>query len=84
MVGSQQFADLGHHSFDLPKTEAPNVNIQIPLPGASVEEVESTLTKPIEEAVKIRILGLHLMNVVGPDVLSAAVEALREQMKAEP
>ncbi len=35
----------------------------------------------IEDAVKVRILGLHLMNVVGPDVLSAAVESLRAQMK---
>ena len=35
----------------MPKTEAPNVNVQIPLPGASVEEVESTLTKPVEEVV---------------------------------
>jgi hypothetical protein len=37
--------------------------------------------EPIEDAVKVRILGLHLMNVVGPDVLSEAVEALREEMK---
>jgi HAE1 family hydrophobic/amphiphilic exporter-1 len=35
----------------MPKTEAPNVNVQIPLPGASVEEVESTITKPVEEVV---------------------------------
>ena len=49
-----------------------------------LEAVRLLNNEPIEEAVKIRILGLHLMNVVGPDVLSAAVEALREQMKAEP
>ena len=36
----------------------------------------------IDGAIKVRILGLHLMNVVGPDVLTAAVEALRNQMKA--
>jgi len=36
----------------------------------------------IDDAIKVRILGLHLMNVVGPDVLTAAVEALRSQMKA--
>jgi len=35
----------------MPKTEAPNVNVQIPLPGASVEEVETSLTKPVEEVV---------------------------------
>jgi hypothetical protein len=36
----------------------------------------------IDDAIKVRILGLHLMNVVGPDVLTAAVETLRNQMKA--
>ena len=35
----------------MPKTEPPNVNIQIPLPGASAEEVESSITKPVEEVV---------------------------------
>ena len=35
----------------------------------------------IEQAIKVRILGLQLMNVVGPDVLTAAVEALRGEMK---
>src|SRR3989454_3729464 len=35
----------------MPKTEPPNVNIQIPLPGASAEEVESSITKPVEENV---------------------------------
>ena len=37
--------------------------------------------EPIEPAVKVRILGLLLMNVVGPDVLTAALDALREQLK---
>src|SRR6267142_2826596 len=35
----------------MPKTGPPNVNIQIPLPGASAEEVESSITKPVEEVV---------------------------------
>ena len=47
-----------------------------------LEAVKLLNNEKIEDAVKVRILGLHLMNVVGPDVLSAAVEALREQMKA--
>jgi hypothetical protein len=34
----------------------------------------------IDPAIKVRILGLHLMNVVGPGVLEAAVEALRKEM----
>ena len=35
----------------------------------------------IGESIKVRILGLHLMNVVGPDVLAAAVASLRDEMK---
>src|SRR5947207_7185155 len=35
----------------MPKTDAPNVNVQISLPGASVEEVETTLSKPVEESL---------------------------------
>ena len=35
----------------------------------------------IVPAIKVRILGLHLMNVVGPNVLTAAVESLRDEMK---
>lgn len=45
--------------------------------------VELLNKEQIEGAVKVRILGLHLMNVVGPDVLTAAVEALRNEMKAD-
>ena len=36
----------------------------------------------IDPAIKVRVLGLNLMNVVGPNVLIAAVDSLREQMKA--
>ena len=35
----------------MPRTEQPNVNVRVGLPGASAEEVESTLTLPIETAV---------------------------------
>ena len=35
----------------MPKTDQPNVNVQVSLPGASAEEVESTLTKAVEESV---------------------------------
>jgi len=36
----------------------------------------------IDPAIKVRILGLQLMNVVGPNVLLAAVDALHDQMQA--
>jgi hydrophobic/amphiphilic exporter-1 (mainly G- bacteria), HAE1 family len=35
----------------MPKTEAPTVGVRVNLPGASPEEAETTLTKPLEEAV---------------------------------
>jgi len=48
-IGVFSYKDLG---VDLmPKTDLPNVNVSVSLPGASAEEVESQLTKPIEEAV---------------------------------
>ncbi len=37
----------------------------------------------IDPSIKVRILGLHLMNVVGPNVLKAAVESLRKQIASE-
>ena len=37
----------------------------------------------IDPAIKVRILGLQLMNVVGPNVLTAAVDSLRDQMASE-
>jgi hypothetical protein len=37
----------------------------------------------IDPEINVRILGLHLMNVVGPAVLGAAVDSLRKQMSEE-
>jgi hypothetical protein len=36
----------------------------------------------VEDAIKVRILGLQLLNVVGPAVLTASVEALRDELQA--
>jgi hypothetical protein len=47
-----------------------------------IHAVELLNNEQVDEAIKVRILGLHLMNVVGPDVLTAAVDALRDEMKA--
>jgi hypothetical protein len=46
--------------------------------------VELLTNEQIDPAIKVRILGLHLMNVVGPDVLTAAVEALRKDLASAP
>ena len=35
----------------MPKTDPPVVNVSVSLPGASAEEIETQITKPIEEAV---------------------------------
>src|SRR5215212_1177380 len=49
VLGLFSYRDLG---LDLmPKTDFPNVTITIRLPGASAEEVETLITKPVEEAV---------------------------------
>jgi HAE1 family hydrophobic/amphiphilic exporter-1 len=49
VVGWFSYRQLG---LDLmPKTDIPVVNVSVQLPGASAEEVETTLTKPLEEAV---------------------------------
>ncbi len=49
VLGAFSYKDLG---LDLmPKTDQPVVNVQVQLPGASAEEVETQITKRIEEAV---------------------------------
>jgi HAE1 family hydrophobic/amphiphilic exporter-1 len=49
VVGWFSYRQLG---LDLmPKTDVPIVNVQVQLPGASAEEIETELTRPLEEAV---------------------------------
>ena len=49
VLGAFSYKDLG---LDLmPKTDVPVVNIFVNLPGASAEEIETQITKRIEEAV---------------------------------
>jgi len=49
VLGAVSYEELG---LDLmPKTDAPVVSVQVNLPGASAEEIETQLTKRIEEAV---------------------------------
>ena len=49
VLGAASYESLG---LDLmPKTDAPVVSVQANLPGASAEEIETTITKRIEEAV---------------------------------
>ena len=49
VLGWFSYRDLG---LDLmPRTDNPTVNVRTSLPGASAEEIETTVTKPIEAAV---------------------------------
>src|SRR4051812_12026387 len=49
VLGAFSYRDLG---LDLmPKTDTPVVTVSVGLPGASAEEVETQITKRIEEAV---------------------------------
>jgi hypothetical protein len=45
----------------------------------AVELLTADLT--LKDAIKVRILGLHLLNVVGPAVPIAAVDGLRDELK---
>jgi hypothetical protein len=58
------------------------------VPDGELKELMSDIRTlaggPMDNAIKARILGLHLMKVVGPVVLTAAVEALRDELKAGP
>jgi HAE1 family hydrophobic/amphiphilic exporter-1 len=49
VLGAFSYEGLG---LDLmPKTDQPNVNVRVQLPGASAEEIETQITKRVEEAV---------------------------------
>ena len=49
VLGWFSYRDLG---LDLmPRTDSPTVNVRASLPGASAEEVETSITKPLEAAV---------------------------------
>jgi HAE1 family hydrophobic/amphiphilic exporter-1 len=49
VLGWFSYRELG---LDLmPRTDSPTVNVRASLPGASAEEIETTITKPIEAAV---------------------------------
>ena len=49
VLGWVSYRDLG---LDLmPRTDSPTVNVRASLPGASAEEIETTITKPIEASV---------------------------------
>jgi hypothetical protein len=46
------------------------------------DELKLLDLEPMDDAIKVRVLGLALLNVVGPGVLTAAVGGLRDRMQA--
>jgi HAE1 family hydrophobic/amphiphilic exporter-1 len=67
VVGLDSYRKLGVDYF--PKVEFPYVNITTVLPGASPEEVESQITKPLEEVVNT-ISGIDELNSTSAEGLS--------------
>ncbi|MBI4891955.1 MAG: efflux RND transporter permease subunit [Acidobacteria bacterium] len=67
VIGLDSYRKLGVDYF--PKIEFPYVNITTVLPGASPEEVESQVTKQIEEAVNT-ISGIDELNSTSAEGLS--------------
>jgi HAE1 family hydrophobic/amphiphilic exporter-1 len=67
VVGFNSYRQLGVDYF--PKVEFPFVTITTVLPGASPEEVESQVTKPLEEAVNT-IAGIDELNSTSAEGIS--------------
>ena len=67
VVGLASYRSLGVDYF--PKVEFPYVNISTVLAGASPEEVESQVTKPLEEAVNT-ISGIDELNSTSAEGIS--------------
>ena len=64
VVGSASYFRLGVDRF--PTVELPTVSVRTELPGASVEETETTVTQKIEEAVNT-VQGItELRSITGP------------------
>ena len=48
------------------------------------EAVKLLAAQMLDSGIKVRILGLHLIGVIGAEVLEAAVETLRPDLKSAP
>ncbi len=67
VLGAFSYNSLGVDLF--PKVEFPNVTVTTALPGASPEEIESTITKKVEEAVNT-ISGIDELRSVSAEGVS--------------
>lgn len=70
VLGLVSYNELGVDLF--PKVDFPVISISAALPGASVEEMESTVTKPIEEAINT-ISGIDELRSITREGLSTVV-----------
>jgi hypothetical protein len=48
------------------------------------DDLKALGPEPMDDAIKVRVLGLALLNVVGPGVLAAAVDGLRDRISNPP
>ena len=70
VLGAVSYESLG---LDLmPKTDAPVVSVQANLPGASAEEIETQITKRIEEAVNTISAAVIMIANTGRRTLTSA------------
>src|SRR3990170_1318936 len=70
VLGIISFRELGVDLY--PRVEFPTVTITTTLPGASAEEIESEVTKPIEETVNT-IQGIDELRSVSREGVSAVI-----------
>lgn len=77
VLGIVAYGELGVDLF--PKVDFPVVSVTAILPGASVEEVETSLTKPIEEAINTVSGVEQLMSTVREGVTNVVVQFVLEK-----
>jgi multidrug efflux pump subunit AcrB len=71
-VGITSFLDLNLN--DMPETNIPYAMVQINLPGASPDQMETKVTKPVEEAVSQISGAKHTTSYVGESYSVTVVE----------
>ena len=82
VVGGFSFFTLGVDLF--PKIDLPTVSVSVSNPGASAEEIETDITKRIEDAVNTisGIDRLHSTSAEGPPPWSSAFDSIRTATSA--
>ncbi len=80
VLGLASYINLGVDLF--PKVEFPSVIVQLTLEGASPEEIESQITKPVEEALNT-ISGMDELRSVSQEGVSLTVATFKLERNVE-